>query len=906
MDSLAIPKAPSNQLKRQCFRTLSLLQLIPELASWLEDACACQQAAPKRDTSMYAYCVVWRLVSWAAPLGVLLDILGSLPSGSHHPMGAGALALFENFIQRVRLFELEGTLPFGEVLRLEDLLGCSCAGFSRILRTVDRVLLALQASFPGLYVLQKSQPRHRLLQEFLASERAHLNVVETTIEGKPLPWNQAIEWTASFECLLVNLSRFSVYHHHVTNKVEETVSQGTGPQQWDEIFAINTPLYTKVAAAYRSCCSDYLNIYGQLEDRTAGRDFTHTFAIQNALSIILSRISSYVIVLQDILFATNPSESSAEFDSLCSTIFQFVLLSDDLYELGTSARTSLASSKLRKRAFKWNSIDPGDLGILLLDDQLCTGSSGEQLSVFLFEEMLLCCSQNLNEQEGPQVGLVVLDSYPIADWEIGPALKSNTLLNIIHAIPTEHISALRCFEHDSFELDWRDGQDGSTKGLIFCRLSQEQCDQWCETLRPFTTQYYRSADLDSGRGHCISLSSPLPVHHQNQIVVGRSARPRSWSVIGRKGPRSDTSSFQQEKTEYLLSPNLLPRLFSTSSDGLLSTRSNKSSSKSDRYVHRALVQDIRVMPTEDKRESAGSKPPPDLTGQIEKEAAYPSAGGGFADVWKGTWNVGNGSQDKVKVAVKVLRSRIEDVDREERMKRLFHRELDLWKRLDHKNIIPLLGTASDFGYYSAMVCPWYEYGSVSKYLEKYGDILSMTDRIRLLCQVASGLSYLHSFGIVHGDLTGSNILINDEGDACLCDFGLSSIASEFQDSPTTLGVAGSVRWADARITLAAFSDGETLTVTTCNDIYSFGSVMLEILSGRIPYHYIRADAQVVIELHKGNKPRRPSDSFVTGAQWQFIQRCWGDELEERPRIEEVCVAMKEFHRHCLEHRRYTT
>ncbi|KAG9217667.1 hypothetical protein CCMSSC00406_0003644 [Pleurotus cornucopiae] len=873
MDSLAIPKAPSNQLKRQCFRTLSLLQLIPELASWLEDACACQLAATKRDTSMYAYCVVWRLVSWVAPLGVLLDILGSLPSGSHHSLGAGSLALFENFIQRVRLFELEGTLPFGEVLRLEDLLGCSCAGFSRILRTVDRVLLALQASFPGLYVLQKSQPRHHLLQEFLASERAHLDVVETAIEGKPLPWNQQTEWTASFECLLVNLSRFSVYHHHVTNKVEETVSQGTGPQQWDEIFAINTPLYTKVAAAY------------QPPDEM---QFTHIFAIQNALSIILSRISSYVIVLQDILFATNPSESSAEFDSLCSTIFQFVLLSDDLYELGTSARTSLASSKLRKRAFKWNSIDPGDLGLLLLDDHLCTGSSGEQLSVFLFEKMLLCCSQISNEQEGSQVARMVFDSYPIADWEIGPALRSNTLLNMIHAIPIEQISALRCFEHDSLELDWRDGQGGRTKGLIFCRLGQEQCDQWCETLRPFTTQYYRSPDLDSGRGHCIPLSSPLPVHHQNQVVLGRSARPRSWSVIGRKGPRSDTSSFQQEKTEYLLSPNLLPRLFSTSSDGLLSPRSNKSSSKSDRYVHRALVQDITAMPTEDKRESAG-KPPPDLTGQIEKEAAYPSAGGGFADV-----------------AVKVLRSRIEDVDREERMKRLFHRELDLWKRLDHKNIIPLLGTASDFGYYSAMVCPWYEYGSVSKYLEKYGDILSMTDRIRLLCQVASGLSYLHSFGIVHGDLTGSNILINDEGDACLCDFGLSSIASEFQDSPTTLGVAGSVRWADARLTLAAFSDGETLTVTTCNDIYSFGSVMLEILSGRIPYHYIRADAQVVIELHKGNKPRRPSDSFVTSAQWQFIQRCWGDELEERPRIEEVCVAMKEFHRHCLEHRRYTT
>ncbi|KAL4265525.1 Protein kinase domain-containing protein [Pleurotus pulmonarius] len=904
MDSLAIPKAPSIQLKRQCFRIFSLLQFIPELASWVEDACACQHAVPKRDTSLYAYHVVWQLISCAAPLGILLDILGSLPSGSHYPLGADPLALFESFIERVRLFELEGKLPFGEVIRLEDLLGCSCTGFSRILRTVDRVLLALQASFPGLYVLQKPQPRLHLLQELFSSEHAHLSVVDSTIEGKPLPWNQQTsEWTASFECLLVNLSRFSVYHHNVINKLEETLSQGTSPQQWDEIFATNTTLYTKVAAAYRSCCSDYLNICKQLEDRTAEQDIDH---VKHALSIILSRISNYVIFLQEIIFTTNPSEFPSEFDSLCSTTFEFVLLSDDLYELGASARTSLAASKLRKCAYKWNSVDPRDLGILLLDDHLCTGSSGEQLSVFLFEKMLLCCSQ-ASDQEGTQEELVVFDSYPIADWEIGPALRSNTLLNMVHAIPTEHISALRCFEHDSFELDWHDGHGGRTKGLIFCRLSQEQCDQWCETLRPFTTRYYRSPDLDAGCGHCISLSSPLPVHHQNQVVVGRSARPRSWSVIGRKGPRSDTSSFQQEKTEYLLSPNLLPRLFSISSDGLLSPRSNKSSSKSERYVSRALVQDMRATATvtQDKRESLGSKPPPDLTGQITKEAAYPSAGGGFADVWKGTWNVGDGSQDKIKVAVKVLRSRIEDVDREERMKRLFHRELNLWQKLDHKNIIPLLGTASDFGHYSAMVCPWYEYGSVSKYLEKYGDILSMTDRIRLLCQVASGLSYLHSFGIVHGDLTGSNILINDEGDACLCDFGLSSIASEFQDSPTTLGVAGSVRWADARLTLAAFSDGETLSVTTCNDIYSFGSVMLEILSGRIPYHYIRADAQVVIELHKGNKPRRPSDSFVTSAQWQFIQRCWGDEFDERPRIEEVCVAMKEFHRHCLEHRRYT-
>lgn len=72
-------------------------------------------------------------------------------------------------------------------------------------------------------------------------------------------------------------------------------------------------------------------------------------------------------------------------------------------------------------------------------------------------------------------------------------------------------------------------------------------------------------------------------------------------------------------------------------------------SPAEAVIHGDAERHLKLKPL-DKRESAGSKPPPDLTGQIEKETAYPSAGGGFADVWKGTWNVGNGSQDKIKAS----------------------------------------------------------------------------------------------------------------------------------------------------------------------------------------------------------------------------------------------------------------
>jgi serine/threonine protein kinase len=60
------------------------------------------------------------------------------------------------------------------------------------------------------------------------------------------------------------------------------------------------------------------------------------------------------------------------------------------------------------------------------------------------------------------------------------------------------------------------------------------------------------------------------------------------------------------------------------------------------------------------------------------------------------------------------------------------RELDVWKNLDHPHIIRLYGTTSDFGPYSSMVCPWLEHGSVSKYMERCGDLVSTADRLQLV------------------------------------------------------------------------------------------------------------------------------------------------------------------------------
>ncbi|KIM89876.1 hypothetical protein PILCRDRAFT_44473, partial [Piloderma croceum F 1598] len=136
-----------------------------------------------------------------------------------------------------------------------------------------------------------------------------------------------------------------------------------------------------------------------------------------------------------------------------------------------------------------------------------------------------------------------------------------------------------------------------------------------------------------------------------------------------------------------------------------------------------------------------------------------------------------------------------------------------------------------------------------------------------------------------------NILITDEGKACLCDFGLSSI-TEFQGTSylaSTIG--GNVRWAAPEL-YRINEDNSVPPVTSHSDIYSFGSVMLEVLSGHVPYSYLLRDAQVIIEVHKGVKPRRPKTALVTDQLWCFINLCWADDPTDRPDIEEVSKSVQ--------------
>ncbi|KAF5382664.1 hypothetical protein D9615_002721 [Tricholomella constricta] len=885
------PRAPPDHLRLQSFQILSRLELIQEFRLWLDYTR--YHVFRKRHTPLE---LLWDCFAFGAPLGTLLNLLGS-PSPSHivqhlenFDFGIGVEereVYFASFIQRVQLLEVQGRLPYGEVLRCEDFLSASSSAFAKVLRTVYRLLVALEETYPGLFVVPlASQGRRReLIQQLVDTERAHLSNLKTVLDAATTLSDGLDFMEPCLECFLINRSRLPQYHERLLKCAEELLSKTTENFQWTRVFALDDDsTRTKVFGAYRSICINYLGIADFLEatEFEAGLVNSARIALQNT-STIISRISDYSMILHEILNVTLPTDDPG-YNSLCEAVFRIGDVSETMDEVGYQLRTMRAVRTLKGRTYIWIAPDPDDLGILLLDDCLVVDPAKKmQYSVFMFETLLLCCKEGFDRREVEQPG----QSYPIYPWEMGPALRKTNLLDIVHAIPVSELEAASCPDTSSIEITWLD-KNNEIRYLTFVSMTPPQWDQWLTTLELFVPPICRPPvvvpQVTLGEGEEL-LSEDEDEHGQ------MLAHARSWSVIARKGFRSESSSFvDQEYNDgfLIISPGLLPNLFNNIPEVLRSP-----SPLSPTHLVFSDDQPPTSPAEDDFGLPSNTSSLLDLTGKITREGRYPSAHGGFSDVWKGVWHDDDRERN---VAVKVLRSRIDDPEMEEKMIRRLQRELSIWKNLDHPHILSLHGTASDFGHYSSMVCPWMEHGSVSKHMERCGDIMSTSDRLKLLVEVAEGLSYLHSRSIIHGDLTGSNILITDDGKACLCDFGLSSIVVEFHGtSYFTSTIGGAVRWADALLYRLHPEDGQPPAVSKHSDIYSFGSVMLEVLSGRIPYHYIRTDAQVVIELHRGTKPRRPAKSFVSDSQWSFMERCWDDDPERRPNAGEVCRIVEAFY-----------
>ncbi|KAG1744958.1 kinase-like domain-containing protein [Suillus paluster] len=284
----------------------------------------------------------------------------------------------------------------------------------------------------------------------------------------------------------------------------------------------------------------------------------------------------------------------------------------------------------------------------------------------------------------------------------------------------------------------------------------------------------------------------------------------------------------------------------------------------------------------------------DLTDEVEKVGNAPVSGGSFADVWKGIWtNSHSGTQP---VALKYLRqyTHMSDEVKEKLLLRL-KSEVVAWHRLHHSNIAQLYGVAQSPNSI-AMVSPWCNNGTLTHYLEMNPE----ADRFALRSATCTTAS-LSSFTAI---LKGSNILIGDNGQALLTDFGLSNVIEEVLESEPSMRntrfatslFAGSTRWMAPELieALTNDDDAEPPPISTSSDVYAFACVCLEVATGCLPFSHRSNDTAVLFDIMRGVKPSRGSapmklrlpekevDNFRN-----LLDRCWSPAPFLRPTMTEI-------------------
>ncbi|KIK90981.1 hypothetical protein PAXRUDRAFT_831221 [Paxillus rubicundulus Ve08.2h10] len=288
--------------------------------------------------------------------------------------------------------------------------------------------------------------------------------------------------------------------------------------------------------------------------------------------------------------------------------------------------------------------------------------------------------------------------------------------------------------------------------------------------------------------------------------------------------------------------------------------------------------------------SSTSRHPLDITVHLSRQSLYPTAYGRWSDIWKCTLKQDSQSYE---VAVQSIRSYdLDDHNIRQKNKKL-GQELEVRTRLAHENIVPLLGVATGFGRFTALVYPWMGNSTLTSYLQRDRERLSLRDRLELLRGVVAGLRYLYSCSISNGDLTGSNILVSASGRAQLSVSNSKIIMELLGTSYSPVNEA--IRWA-APETLTTHDDNSSAWVTNEQRVmYSFGSIILQLFSGEVPYADLQCDLEVMLALSTGVKPSRPQTPWMTDRIWAFIQRCWTTvELgAKRPSAEEALNFIEE-------------
>ena len=199
--------------------------------------------------------------------------------------------------------------------------------------------------------------------------------------------------------------------------------------------------------------------------------------------------------------------------------------------------------------------------------------------------------------------------------------------------------------------------------------------------------------------------------------------------------------------------------------------------------------------------------------------------GGMSDVYKAKCHKLNRF-----VAIKVLKPEFSE---DKTFVSKFRAEAQSAAGLMHANIVNVYDVGEENGIYY-IVMELVEGITLKKYIERKGK-LGVREAVSIAIQVAQGMEAAHKHRIVHRDIKPQNIIISKEGKVKVTDFGIARAASSNTINST---VMGSVHYISPEQARGGYSDEKS-------DIYSFGIMLFEMLTGKVPFE---GDTTVAIAL----------------------------------------------------------
>ena len=238
-------------------------------------------------------------------------------------------------------------------------------------------------------------------------------------------------------------------------------------------------------------------------------------------------------------------------------------------------------------------------------------------------------------------------------------------------------------------------------------------------------------------------------------------------------------------------------------------------------------------------------------------------GGGMSNVYL--------AQDMIlnrEVAIKILRY---DFSNEENLHRRFQREVLSATSLAHPNIVSVYDVGDD-GEMHYIVMEYIKGKTLKQYIQEFSP-LSPARSTHIMKQLTSAISHAHDNGIIHRDIKPQNILVDQDGNVKITDFGIATTlgATSYTQTNSVIGTVHYLSPEQARGGMA----------TKASDIYALGIVLYELLTGQLPFSGESAVSIALKHLQTETPSVRAFDATIPQSVENIVNKATAKDVAHR-------------------------